>query len=150
MVGLSQSNTFPYEMIVADQIVTEHIRTLMLKGSEMNPLLQITSGWTGLLGPFTLRIDSVAVVLTGFTVELIIHNGQGTPITPGGTVTILDQVSFPGQVTYQPVAADFAYVLGQGSDRRQSFRIHWKVTDGANKVVYFPSADASELGVYRQ
>jgi len=114
----------------------------------MSDLLSITSGWTGLLGPFTLRVDGVPLNLTGFTVDLIIHDSLGNLLTLGGSIEVLDQTLHPGQVTYQPISTDFIF-SSKGATYRQAFTIHWKVTDGANKVVYFPNTSADEIGVYK-
>lgn len=114
----------------------------------MSVLLQIAEGWTGLLGPFTLKVNDVPVVLTGFTIELKIRKADGTVVVPGGTITMLNQVTTPGQVTYQPVAADFTFAPG-GFLNEQLYKFHWKVTDGAGKIVYFPNGAPDEIGVYR-
>lgn len=113
----------------------------------MSDLLSIVSGWTGILGPFTLKIDGAALDLTGLTVTVVLRGPSGT-ITPGGTVTLLNQVTNKGQVTYSPISTDFVFSAG-GNVSRQTFQIHWKVVDGSGKIVYFPNGQADEIGVYR-
>lgn len=113
------------------------------------PLLSITSGWTALLGPFTLRVDGVAVSLTGYVVQPVVTDPWGVPVTLTGSSAVLNQITHPGQVTYTPAVTDFVYRYGYGLDRRQPYRLRWKVTDGAGKIVYFPNGDADEIGVYR-
>lgn len=115
----------------------------------MSILLSIVEGWTGLLGPFTLRVDGDALDLTGLTVELRLHNAAGAVVVPGGTVTILDQVTNKGQVTYSPVAEDFTLVGGTLNPVRQSYATHWRVSDVSGEVVYFPNGAADEIVVHR-
>lgn len=114
----------------------------------MSVLFDLVEGWTGRLGPFTLKIDNAAIALTGFTVELKLRNLNGA-VTPGGTVLVdADQVLNKGQVYYTPVAADFVF-LSNGPSTRQTYQIHWKVTDITQKVVYFPNGEPDEIGVYK-
>jgi len=106
----------------------------------MSVLFEIAEGWTGVLGPFTLLSDGVAGSLSGLDVELILRNASGTAIVPGGTITLLDQGTFPGKLTYTPVAADFVFD-SRGNSVRQPFLVRWKVTDGAGKIVYYPNGE---------
>lgn len=110
-------------------------------------LLTIVSGWTEALGPFTLRADGVAVDLTAFTVEAVIRNSLGTLVAAAGDVTVRDQVAHPGQVMYAPVATDFVH-QSTGSKGVQAFRLHWRVTDGSGKIVFFPNGEAEVIDVY--
>lgn len=113
------------------------------------PLLSLTEGWTGVLGPFTLRVDGVPLPLTGFTVTLQLRNAKGEVVTPGGTVTVdPDQGTNPGKVTYAPVAGDFVYASDLYGEA-QIYKMHWKVVDGASKVIYFPNGAPDEIEIYR-
>ena len=115
----------------------------------MSIVLELVEGWTGDLGPFTLKLDAVAVDLTGFTITLILRDAAGTLITTGGTVTIdADQVTNKGQLTYTPVAADFVFTAG-AYKTSTIYQMHWKVVDGAGDIVFFPNDGASELAVFR-
>lgn len=112
-------------------------------------LVEITEGWTGVLGPFTLRVDGTPLNLSGFTVALKLRNALGVAVTPGGTVTVNpDQTSFPGQVSYAPHANDFAFVTGVLGPI-SAYHFHWQVTDGNSRVIYFPSGAPDVIGVYR-
>jgi hypothetical protein len=113
----------------------------------MTDLLSIVSGWTGELGPFTLRVDGVPLNLTGLTVVPVLHDYAGVLIDHGGTVTVLNQTTNPGQVTYTPVATDFVF-NSAGPTYRQAVSIRWKVTDVNNKMVFFPNKDLDYIGVY--
>lgn len=118
----------------------------------MSKLLDVVSGWTGTLDPFTLRSNGVAFPggLDGFTVEIVLHDYLGNSITPGGTVTVdPDQVTNPGVVRYAPAATDFVFADDVNYPIFQAVTIHWKVTDGAGKVVYFPNSDADTIDVYK-
>lgn len=113
----------------------------------MSELLSVAEGWTGLLGPFTLKVDGVALNLTGMTVTLMLRKAAGD-VTPGGTLTVLNQSSYPGQVTYAPVAADFDF-SASGNITRQPYKLRFKVVDAGGKIVYFPNGDADEISVYQ-
>lgn len=112
------------------------------------PLFEITEGWTALLGPFTLRVDGVPIDLTGLTITLVMRRQSGTAVTPGGTIDILNQTTNKGQLTYTPVAADFVWESNLYTNA-QTYQLHWKAVDGANKVAYFPSGYPSEIIVHR-
>ena len=113
----------------------------------MSILMEVVEGWTGVLGPFTLRVDTVPLNLTSYTVTLVLRDNDGTLITVGGTVTKLDQVAYPGQVTFTPAAGDFVYV--PRFTKNTIYQMHWKVVDAGGKVVYFPHDDSVEVAVYR-
>lgn len=108
----------------------------------MGILLRVVEGWTGRLGPFTLKLNGTPVDLTGMTVELSLRThgaSQETAIT--GTVEAdADQVANAGQVNYDPAPADL--VKGR-------YYTRFKVTDGEGAVVYFPNGTADDLVVSR-
>lgn len=116
------------------------------------PLFSVTEGWTQELGPFTLRINQVPLSLSGFTVVLTLRDSIGEEITPGGNVRVAtDQVVNAGQVYYTPVAADFVWNEDAGTGiLPQDFRMHWKVTDGLGKIVFFPNGVADVIAVNRK
>lgn len=116
------------------------------------PLFSIVEGWTQEIGPFTLRINQLAIALTGFTVSLELRDSNGTVVTPGGTVRVAaDQIAEKGHVYYTPVAADFTWITAEGTGALpQDYRMHWKVVDGSNKVVYFPNGAADVIAVHRK
>ncbi len=108
------------------------------------PLFKVTVGWTGVLGPFTLALNGNPVDLTGMTVELTLRRRAGS-VTPGGTTTPLNQTTNRGQVTYTPHANDFTM---SGNTPQETFLLHWKVTDGAGEVVFFPEGAPEEVTVF--
>lgn len=113
------------------------------------PLLTIVEGWTGVLGPFTLKVDDVPLNLTGMTVTLILRRASGALVTPGGTIAVLNQSVYPGQVTYAPVETDFTFET-VGYAIVQTYRMHWKVVDSAQKIVFFPNGEGDEVDVHRK
>lgn len=115
----------------------------------MSTLLSVVAGWTQTLGPFTLKVDGVAVDLTGFTVTLILHKPSGILLIPGGVVTVLNQTTNKGQVTYDPIATDFVFAADPSLGDEQLYAMHWKVVDGSGKIVFFPNVGADEIGVYK-
>jgi len=111
-------------------------------------LLSVAAGWTGVLGPFTLKIDGATVDLSGMTVTLILHKWNDTTTEAGGTVTVdPDQVTNRGQVSYSPVDTDFTWTAGVTV--KQIYQLRWKVVDGFGKVVYFPNGEAEQVAVYQ-
>lgn len=112
-------------------------------------MTEIVEGWTGILGPYILKINGVPLSLTGLTVSLNLRNALNVVVVPGGTVTPdPDQVTNTGYVRYSPVAADFVFADGPYGVV-QAYKMHWKVVDGAGKIVFFPSGAPDEIGVYR-
>jgi hypothetical protein len=112
------------------------------------PLFRITEGWTGMLGPFTLKIDGVPFNLNTYTPTIVIRKPSGALVAAGGQVSVLNQGTNPGQVTYDPAPTDFAWESGRYTNA-QIFTVRWKVTDSNNKVVYFPNGEPDEIEVYR-
>lgn len=107
----------------------------------MAKLLEIVEGWTDELGPFTLKADGTAIDLTGLTVELVLKGRDGVAVTTTGN-TRVDDDETTGQVYYQPDADDLTNV---GSP----YTVHWKVTDGAGDVVFFPNGAADSIVVFK-
>lgn len=105
----------------------------------MSILVNLTEGWTAELGPFTLKVDGVVLDLTGFTVTIVLHDGNGVAIVPGGSLRVGTPASL-GQVYYTPAVTDF--VSGT-----TSYKVHFKVTDGLGKIVFFPNGLADEIPV---
>lgn len=113
----------------------------------MSTLFSIAAGWTDTIGPFTLRVDGVAFDLTGYTVELQLRDSARNLVVLGGSVVVRNQTLYPGQVDFTPTAEDFTFDTGTFSFR-QPFKIRWKVTDGAGRIVFFPNGEPDEISVY--
>lgn len=112
-------------------------------------LFSIVEGWTGILGPFTLRTDGTPLSLTGLTLALKLRNAAGIVVTPGGTVTPdPDQITNTGKLRYTPVATDFVFGATTYGPI-ELYTLHWRVTDGAGRIVYFPSGAPDTVEVYR-
>lgn len=105
----------------------------------MSLLCTVTEGWTQELGPFTLLVDGVPLDLTGMTVALILRNVQGRLSTVTGD-TRIDAAPTTGKVYYKPDAVDLLAKKGP-------YTLHWKVTDGAGDVVFFPNGAADTIAV---
>jgi hypothetical protein len=103
------------------------------------------------MGPFTLRVNGTPLSLTGLTVEIVLRaSGDFTPIVAGGTVVPdPDQVTNPGKVYYDPAEEDFEWSTSIKVTSR-IYYVHWKVTDFAGKVVFFPNGEADQIVVYQQ
>jgi len=101
-------------------------------------MIEVVQGWTGPID-MQLKADGVAVDLTGMTVVLILKDKDGTSVDTAGDVSILDAAT--GKVRY----------LGDPTDlvaANSPFRARWQVTDGAGRVVYFPSGPPDVWKVY--
>lgn len=110
----------------------------------MAALLQLTEGWTELLGPFILKNDGVALNLTGFTVSLSLRgtNGVLVPILASQiTVDPLQSTTGAGKVYYRPVAGNIKAVYSP-------YTIRWKVVDSAGDVIYVPNGVPNIIEVY--
>lgn len=112
----------------------------------MSVLANITEGWTGELGPFILKSGTTPVVfnLTGMTVTLVARDSYGRPVTVAGTVRV--GVAANGEVYFTPAATDFK----ANGNQSRSYLVHFKVVDGANKVVYFPNGQPDEFVIWPQ
>mgnify|MGYP001214686021 CR=1 FL=1 len=108
----------------------------------MSILIEITEGWTWELGPFICKSDGVSIDLTGLTTELVLRNASGTPVVFGGTVRIdADQVTNPGYWYFTPDADTF--VAG-----KYPYKMHLKVSDSNDNVVFFPNGQPYEIAVW--
>jgi hypothetical protein len=107
----------------------------------MSALLQITEGWTGRL-PFTLKSNGVAFVGTGLTLSgCLVTGSDGTAVDTAGDFGWVSAAG--GTAYYDPDAADLSAALSP-------YRLHFEVTDGSGKKVYFPTGKAAEIKVHRQ
>lgn len=109
-------------------------------------LFTITSGWTGRVGPFTLIRNAQPFSLSGFAVEMVVHDERGLPVALGGTLTSSGGALTTGQVVYDPGVNDFL------NSRRHAiaYRMHFKVTDSLGKVVFFPNGKAYDIVIAPQ
>ncbi len=108
----------------------------------MSLLLSVTEGWTGRLGPFVLKVDGTPQNLTGLTVALMLRGRNGELVTTTGDTELANQTTTPGGVYWDPDAADLAY-------RQSPYRMHFQVTDGDGKTVFFPNGQPDEIAVYQ-
>lgn len=114
----------------------------------MSTILRITEGWTGQLGPFTLRVDGLPIDLSGKTVTIHLRNALGNAVAASGTLTVdPDQVTNKGKLTYTPAETDFVWVAGVYSNT-QEYRIHFKVVSGASKT-FHPNGEPDVIEVHR-
>lgn len=110
----------------------------------MSLLVKITEGWSQEIGPFTLRAQGDPVDLTGMTVALIVRSAATFKIVNSGRVRVAsNQTTNPGQVFWRPEPSDFDTNDVDGP----LYTFHWKVTDSAGRVVFFPNGDADTIRV---
>jgi hypothetical protein len=96
--------------------------------------LTLVEGWTGPIDEI-LQKAGVAENLTGMTVALLLQKASGAAVDTAGDVTIMDAPA--GKVRYSPDPTDLLAAETPHVAR-------WQVTDGAGKVVFFPS-EAGEV-----
>lgn len=102
-------------------------------------ITDVVEGWTGDLD-YQLKADGVIVNLTGMTVVLVLTDKDGTAVTTTGNITVFDAVN--GKVRYRPDATDLVAA-------KSPYTMHWKVTDGASRDVFFPNGAADVLKVHK-
>jgi len=93
-------------------------------------MIEVVEGWTGAIDQ-QLKADGVAVDLTAMTVVLELTGNDDVAVNTAGNVSLLDAAT--GKVRYFPDAADLLAA-------KSPYRARYKVTDGASKITYFPSA----------
>src|SRR6185369_690538 len=98
-------------------------------------LLTLTSGWGGRLGPFTLKLNGQPFELTGFNIELLIHDNRGLPVVLKGSIVTVDPGLGVGQLFYDPHPDDFTNT----SRHTIAYQLHFKVTDALGRPVFFPN-----------
>ena len=96
--------------------------------------LKLVEGWTGPIDD-VLRSNGLAADLTGLVVELVLQTANGSLVPTAGDVTVVTPTE--GVVRYLPGPTDLLATETPHVAR-------WKVTDGAEKVTYFPN-DAGEV-----
>lgn len=100
--------------------------------------IDIAEGWTSPLD-FQLLVDGAPLNLTGLTVTAILTHRAGT-VDTAGDVTVTDAAQ--GKVAYTPDPTDLTAAAG-------SYRLRFKVVDGAGAIVYFPPGLAQAIKVHR-
>ena len=88
-----------------------------------------------------LKVDGVALNLSGYTVALVLHTRLGALVDTVAKVLVLDEAA--GKVRFNPGTTDLV-------SASSPYRAHWKVTDGTNKIHYFPSDDPEPWTVHPQ
>ena len=113
----------------------------------MPTITEVTEGWTNRL-TFQLWSQSPSAstpsefVGTGFTVSgLYVRGKDGNLVTTSGNFGWVTAAA--GTVYYDPDAADLDASLSP-------YTVHFEVTDGSGKIVFFPSGKPDTLVVYRK
>lgn len=109
----------------------------------MAVVLRLTEGWTKEIGPFTLKIDGVGFPLAPGVVATLVLKGKGRAAsdTAGDVRADSDQATYPGRVWWKPDASDMVAAYSP-------YTVHWKVTDVAGDVAFFPHGEADEIEVF--
>lgn len=92
----------------------------------------LVEGWTGDLN-YTLYTDGAAFNGTGMTVAAQIYDRSFSLMNPTGKTAWV--VAASGTVAFTPADGDI-------KAERSPYWVRFKVTDGAGKIVLFPTEDA--------
>lgn len=103
-------------------------------------MIAITHGRTAPI-PYTLTIDGAPAPLVGVTVELVGTDKDGVGLGLAGSVVVTNPDL--GEVEFQPAAGDI-------DESRQPYWVHFKVTDGAGKISFFPEGPPEKWRIYPQ
>lgn len=102
-------------------------------------MTEIVEGTTGRLS-FQLKEDGANLNGTGLTVSAAdLVGADGAVVDTTGDIGWITDTA--GTVYYDPDAADF--VAG-----RSPYQVRFQITDGAGKVIWFPSGLAETIKVY--
>jgi hypothetical protein len=88
-----------------------------------------------------LKVDGVALNLAGCTVALVLKTRLGGLVDTATKVSVTDAPT--GKVRYNPGSSDL-------TTASSPYGAHWKVTDGATKIHFFPSGDPEQWTVHPQ
>ena len=104
-------------------------------------VVDITEGWTGNLD-FYLKVDGAFYAIpTGATVTLILKDKNATVVDGTGDISIVTAAD--GKVRYTPDATDLVAA-------NSPYTAHWKVTDVAGGIIFFPNGEADKWQVFKQ
>lgn len=96
-------------------------------------------GWTTPID-YQLKKNGAPFNAAGMTVELILRDKNKVEIAEGGLTAWSDETQ--SIVRYTPSATDLTVA-------RSPMRVHWKVTDGAGKVAFFPKGEFEEWVIHQ-
>lgn len=100
-------------------------------------IAEITEGWTSPLD-FQLQLNGAVFDATGMTVQAVIADKDRAPVT----IATAWQAITTSVVRLSPGATDFKAA-------NAPYSVHFKVTDGAGKVAFFPQGIAAHIAVYQ-
>lgn len=105
----------------------------------MGQIINIKRGDTKGIFVDTLKVDGVAVDLTGATVRFLMRRTS----KPAKSVNQAAAITSPttGDVQYQPVAQDI--------DTEGAYEQEWEVTFQSGKILTFPNGDFNTVNIRR-
>jgi hypothetical protein len=69
-----------------------------------------------------------------------------TPLPLAGTVTVQNQASKKGQVTFTPAPDDFPVPVNGPTEK---YTLRWRAVDPSGNVVFFPEGEPDTLIIYQ-
>lgn len=114
-------------------------------------LLEIVEGWTLELEAFRLWSDDAPVDLTGLTLDLVVTDRTGAPVSidraqlrkdADQTWDAVTEAGGRGKFYLTPAAGQFTNALSP-------YTLRAKLTDGSAKVAFWPNGAADKLVVFK-
>jgi hypothetical protein len=99
---------------------------------------EYTAGWTAPI-EHSLLHDGATFNGAGMTPAIILTDKNGAAVSVSGSVAWAN--SAVSRVRYSPAAADLVAA-------KSPYKMHWKVTDGAGKIAFYPQGAPIMLTVY--
>jgi hypothetical protein len=99
---------------------------------------EYTEGWTVPI-EHDLKHDRQSFNASGMTPALVLKDKTGTAVTITGTVEWANEAS--SRIRFTPSATDLVAA-------KSPYKMHWKVTDLAGKIAYYPQGAPILMTVY--
>jgi hypothetical protein len=100
---------------------------------------EYTEGWTARI-EHTLQHDGVSFNASGMTPSLSLRDKDGNVVTFTGSVAWAD--SSVSRIRFTPSSTDLVQA-------KSPYKLHWKVTDGAGKIAFYPQGAPILITVYK-
>ncbi len=111
----------------------------------------------GTRGPRTVKLwyrpegedADIAFPTTGYTVEMILRDGNGALVSELGTLVPKNQTTNPGELVHTPAALTYNPAVFTHPRTRLDWTVRFKVTDGLSVPKYFPEGAPDTIPVFK-
>ncbi len=93
--------------------------------------------------------DAVPFDSTGFTVTMILRDGNGALVTDLGTLVAKNQTTNTGEHLHTPGALTYNPAVFTHPRTRLDWTVRFKADNGAGDVRHFPEGEPDRIPVYR-